>query len=90
MRALAARILGNLGYTVLEAGAGDEALRFAQAYLGDRRQGTGNFLGCHLATLPPCHLVTLSPLCARLARLGRRGSMLAMTAGVQPRVAEIV
>jgi two-component system, cell cycle sensor histidine kinase and response regulator CckA len=31
---LVARILGNLGYTVLEASEGDEALRLAQAHAG--------------------------------------------------------
>ena len=34
VRALVARVLGNLGYTVLEASEGDEALRFAKAYTG--------------------------------------------------------
>jgi two-component system cell cycle sensor histidine kinase/response regulator CckA len=34
VRALVARVLGNLGYTVLEASEGDEALRFVKAYSG--------------------------------------------------------
>jgi PAS domain S-box-containing protein len=34
VRALVARVLGNLGYTVLEASEGDEALRFINAYKG--------------------------------------------------------
>ena len=34
VRALVARVLGNLGYTVLEASEGDEALRFVKAYTG--------------------------------------------------------
>jgi CheY-like chemotaxis protein len=34
VRALVARVLGNLGYTVLQASEGDEALRFIQAYTG--------------------------------------------------------
>jgi PAS domain S-box-containing protein len=34
VRALVARVLGNLGYTVLEASEGDEALRFVQAHSG--------------------------------------------------------
>jgi CheY-like chemotaxis protein len=34
VRALVARVLGNLGYTVLEASEGDEALRLAKAYSG--------------------------------------------------------
>jgi PAS domain S-box-containing protein len=34
VRALVSRVLGKLGYTVLEASEGDEALRFARGYAG--------------------------------------------------------